>query len=167
MGNLNKVMIIGRISCDIEKRVTQSGSSVVSLDIATNENYKDQQGNRQERTEFHKVVLWNKLADLAEQYLGKGKQVYIEGSLRTNEWKDKDGNKRYTTEIIGQTMQFIDSQTSNGQGNQNRTQKDVDGYPKNTAQRNPTYGNQNQANQNYQHKSQIDEDFIDDDSIPY
>jgi single-strand DNA-binding protein len=160
MGNLNKVMIIGRISCDIEKRVTQSGSSVVSLDIATNENYKDQQGNRQERTEFHKVVLWNKLADLAEQYLGKGKQVYIEGSLRTNEWTDKDGNKRYTTEIIGQTMQFLDSQTSNGQGNNSSNSNGSRSNQQNNNQR-------IQVNQSYQHKSQIDEDFIDDDSIPF
>jgi single-strand DNA-binding protein len=159
MGNLNKVMLIGRVCADLEKKVTQSGSSVVSLDIATNENYKDQQGNRQERTEFHKVVLWNKLADLAEQYLAKGKQVYIEGSLRTNEWKDKDGNKRYTTEIIGQTMQFIDSQSSNGQAKNYSNNNGSRSNQQNSNQR-------SQANQNYKHKSQIDEDFIDDD-IPF
>lgn len=121
MGSLNKVMLIGRLGADPEKRVTQSGSAVVTLNLATSEKYKDKSGNNQEKTEWHKVVLWNKLAELAEQYLSKGKQVYIEGSLKTNEWNDKDGNKRYTTEVIGQKLQFIDSASS---GSQNNTDSD-------------------------------------------
>jgi len=109
MANLNKVLLIGRLGKDPEKRVTSSGAPVTNLTIATTDFWVDQAGNKQEKTEWHRVVLWNRLADLAEKYLKKGSQVYIEGRLETKEWQDKDGNKRYTTEINGQVMQFLDS----------------------------------------------------------
>lgn len=118
MGSLNKVMLIGRLGNDPEKKTTQSGSTVTNLSLATSENYKDKQGNKQEKTTWHKIILWNKLADLAEQYLSKGKQIYIEGSLGTNEWTDNDGNKRYSTEITAHTMQFLDAKDSQSSNNQ-------------------------------------------------
>jgi single-strand DNA-binding protein len=158
MASLNKVMLIGRLGTDPEKRVTQSGSSVVSLSLATTDYYKDQQGNKQEKTEWHKVVLWNRLADLAEQYLGKGRQVYVEGSLRTNEWKDKDGNKRYTKEVIGQTIQFIDSQ----QAGNNNEQSSNSGFVGRESE-NPLGADYDSAQVN---KSNIQDNFIDDD-IPF
>ena len=148
MGSLNKVMLIGRLGSDPEKKVTQNGSSVVSFSLATTESYKDKQGNKQETVEWHKVVLWNRLADLAEQYLGKGKQVYIEGSLRTNEWTDKDGKKRYTTEVIGQSIQFIDSGSSDQVQNNNKQ----------------IYQQKQQSNNQY--SNNIDDEFIEDD-LPF
>jgi len=109
MGNLNKVMLIGRIGQDIEKKTTTSGKSVATISIATSEKWTDAQGQKQEKTEWHRVVLWDKLADLVEQYCRKGSQLYVEGSLTTKEWQDKDGNKRYTTEVNGRSIQFLDS----------------------------------------------------------
>jgi single-strand DNA-binding protein len=172
MGSLNKVMLIGRLGSDIEKRVTQSGSSVATLSLATTDTYKDQQGNRQEKTEWHRVVLWNRLADLAEQYLSKGKQVYIEGSLRTNEWTDKDGNKRYTTEVSGQTLQFIDSSSNPTSQNspQNYSQKGPYYEENNRNARNAvgrgSFPQSNNMGVSAQHKDDIDDEFIEDD-IPF
>ncbi len=118
MGNLNKVILIGRLGQDPEKRVTPQGHSVVTLSLATSERFKDKQGQKQETTEWHRVVFWNQLADLVEQYCKKGSQLYVEGSLKTNQWNDKDGNKRYTTEIQGRSMQFLDAPQGAGQGGQ-------------------------------------------------
>ncbi|MDH5559384.1 MAG: single-stranded DNA-binding protein [Deltaproteobacteria bacterium] len=109
MGNLNKVLLIGHLGQDPEKRVTQSGSSVVTINLATTEKFTDRSGAKQEKTEWHRVVFWNKQAELIEQYCKKGSQLYIEGSLQTREWTDKEGNKRWTTEIAGRNMQFLDS----------------------------------------------------------
>ncbi|MDT8445894.1 MAG: single-stranded DNA-binding protein [bacterium] len=108
MGNLNKVLLIGRLGQDPEKRVTPGGHSVVTLNIATSERFNDKAGNKQERTEWHRVVFWNKAADVIEQYLRKGSQIYVEGSLQTKEWTDKDNNRRFTTEIQGREFQFLD-----------------------------------------------------------
>jgi single-strand DNA-binding protein len=113
MGNLNKVMLIGRLGQDPEKRVTPSGASVVTISLATSEKFKDKQGNKQENTEWHRVVFWNKQADLIEQYCKKGSQLFVEGSLTTNKWKDKDGNERFTTEIKGHNLQFLDPPQQN------------------------------------------------------
>lgn len=117
MGNLNKVMLIGRLGQDPEKRVTPGGHSVVSISIATTEYFKDQSGNKQEKSEWHRVVFWNRLAEIVEQYCRKGSQIYIEGSLQTNEWQDKDGNKRWTTQIVARQMQMLDSKGQADQGN--------------------------------------------------
>ena len=114
MGNLNKVMIIGRLGQKPEKKMTTTGKAVCSFSVATSDYFNDRDGNKQERTEWHRVVLWEKMADLAERYLDKGSQVYIEGRLQTREWNDKDNVKKYTTEIVGQTMQFLDSAGSAG-----------------------------------------------------
>ncbi|OGH00182.1 MAG: hypothetical protein A2600_06815 [Candidatus Lambdaproteobacteria bacterium RIFOXYD1_FULL_56_27] len=116
MGNLNKVLLIGRLGQDPEKRVTPTGHSVVTLNIATSERFNDKGGNKQERTEWHRVVFWDKSADLIEQYLKKGSQLYVEGALQTREWQDKDGNKRYSTEIVARNFQFLDSPQQRGSG---------------------------------------------------
>ena len=108
MGNLNKVLLIGRLGKDPEKRVTSSGKSVVNITLATTDFYKDQSGNRQENTEWHKLVFWGKIAEIIERYCRKGSQIYAEGSLRTREWQDKDGNKRYTTQVNVRQFQFLD-----------------------------------------------------------
>jgi single-strand DNA-binding protein len=109
MASLNKVMLIGNLGRDPEIRFTPEGSQVASFSIATSENWTDKNGTRQERTEWHNVQAWNKLADLAKRYLQKGRQVYIEGRIRTREWDDKDGNKRRTTEIIASNMVLLGS----------------------------------------------------------
>jgi single-strand DNA-binding protein len=109
MSSLNKVMLIGNLGKDPEVRFTPDGSPVATFSIATGENWTDKSGNRQEHTEWHTVVAWNKLADLAKRYLTKGRQVYIEGRLRTREWNDRDGNKRRTTEVIASQMVLLGS----------------------------------------------------------
>ena len=105
---VNKVIIIGNVGQDPESRVMGS-SQVVNIRVATSENWKDKNGMRQERTEWHKVALFNKLGDIAMNYVKKGSKVFIEGSLRTNKWQDKNGVERYTTEIIASNLQLLDS----------------------------------------------------------
>ncbi len=108
---LNKVMLIGHLGNDPELKTTASGQSVVNFTIATNENFKDSSGNLQEKTEWHRLVAWGKLAEICNQYLKKGRQVYVEGRLQTRSWDDtKSGEKRYTTEIVCSDMQMLGSQ---------------------------------------------------------
>jgi single-strand DNA-binding protein len=109
MSSLNKVMLIGRLGKDPEIRYTTDGSAVANFSLATSEFWTDKNGTRQERTEWHNIVAWTKLADLAKRYLAKGRQVYIEGRIRTREYDDKDGNKRRITEIIANQMVLIGS----------------------------------------------------------
>ncbi len=117
MGSLNKTLLIGRLGGDPEKRVTPAGHSVVNLSLATTERYKDQRGGKQEKTEWHRLVFWNHLAELVEQYCKKGSQLFVEGSLQTREWQDKDGNRRFNTEIVVRNLQFLDSRPLNqGEG---------------------------------------------------
>lgn len=106
--DLNKMQLIGRITQDIELRQTPNGQNVTTISIATNRNWTDGQGNKQEQAEFHNVVLWAKLAEIASQYLTKGKKIYIEGRLQTRSWEAQDGSKRYRTEIIGENMIMLD-----------------------------------------------------------
>ena len=114
MANLNKVMLIGRLGQDPEIRYTQSGSAVANATIATNDYWTDKQGEKQERTEWHSLVLWDRLADLAQSYLKKGSQVYVEGRLQTRNWEDQQGQKHYKTEVVVTTMQFLDTKSSEG-----------------------------------------------------
>ena len=102
--DLNKVQIIGNITQDVELRQTPNGQNVTTLSIATNRNWTDSSWNRQEQAEFHNVVLWGKLAEIAGQYLQKWKKVYIEWRLQTRSWEAQDGTKRYRTEIVGENM---------------------------------------------------------------
>lgn len=114
-GSVNKVIIIGRLGQDPEvKAVGQS--SVANFSVATSENWTDKQGQKQERTEWHRIVVWGKLADLCGKYLAKGRQVYLEGRLTTRSWDDKDGQKRYTTEIVANTITFLGSKGEDGGG---------------------------------------------------
>lgn len=103
---LNKVMLIGRLGADPEVRYTQSGKPTASFTIATTETWK-KDGEKKEKTEWHRVVTWEKLAEICGQYLTKGKQVYIEGKLQTRKWQDKEGNDKYTTEIVANTMKML------------------------------------------------------------
>lgn len=106
-GSINKVILIGRLGKDPEMRFTPGGRAVTNFTMATNENWTDQSGERQERTEWHRIVTWGKLAENCAKLLSKGKQVYVEGRLQTRSWDDRDGNKRYTTEIVANTMQIL------------------------------------------------------------
>jgi single-strand DNA-binding protein len=106
-GSVNKVILIGRLGADPEVRYTPSGTPVANFRIATSEVWNDKQGQRQERTEWHRIVVWSKLAELCGEYLSKGRQVYVEGRLQTRQWDDRDGNKRYTTEIQAREVTFL------------------------------------------------------------
>jgi single-strand DNA-binding protein len=113
--SVNKVIILGRLGQDPEIKYTQSGMAVTNFSLATSEFWNDKAtGQKQEKTEWHRIVVWGKLAELSNQYLSKGRQAYIEGRLQTRSWDDKDGNKRYTTEIVANTVQFIGGQTQAG-----------------------------------------------------
>jgi single-strand DNA-binding protein len=114
---INKVIIVGNVGGDPETRAMPSGSSVTNLTVATNESWKDKQtGEQKERTEWHRVAMFNRLAEVAAEYLRKGSQVYIEGKLRTRKWQDKSGNDRYTTEIIADEMQMLGGRGGAGGG---------------------------------------------------
>lgn len=115
MSGLNKVMLIGRLGQNPELKQTNGGAQVVSFSIATSEKWKNKDtGAPQEKTEWHRIVCWNKLAELAAEYLAKGSNVYIEGKLQTRQWEDKDGAKRYTTEIVAGSLQFLDKKKEGG-----------------------------------------------------
>ena len=107
MSSLNKIMLIGHLGKDPEVRYTSDGTPVATFSLATSENWTDKNGTRQERTEWHNIVAWRRLAELSKRFLVKGRQVYVEGSLRTRQWQDRDGNTRYTTEVIAQRVQFL------------------------------------------------------------
>jgi single-strand DNA-binding protein len=114
---VNKVILVGNLGADPETRAMPSGSSVANLRIATTESWRDKQsGEQQERTEWHRVALFGRLAEIAAEYLHKGSQVYIEGSLRTRKWQDKQGNERYTTEIVASEMQMLGGRGGAGGG---------------------------------------------------
>jgi single-strand DNA-binding protein len=106
-GGVNKVILIGNLGVDPEVRFTPGGQAVANFRIATNESWTDKQGQKQERTEWHRIVVWGKLAELCGEYLKKGRQAYVEGRLQTREWTDKEGKKNYTTEIVANTVQFL------------------------------------------------------------
>jgi len=110
--SLNRVILLGRLGRDPEVRYAQSGTTVATLNLATDERRPDGSGGWKNETEWHRVVLFGKQADLAKQYLTKGREVLIEGSLRTRQWQDKDGQKRYTTEIVAQNMRFVGGRQS-------------------------------------------------------
>lgn len=122
---INKVILIGNLGKDPETRFFPSGGSVANITVATSEGWKDKQtGEQKERTEWHNVVFYNRLAEIVGQYLKKGSKIYIEGSLRTRKWQDKTGVDRYTTEIIANEMQMLDSRSGGGDGNyDNRRQQ--------------------------------------------
>ena len=106
--SVNKAILVGRLGRDPETRYTSGGQAVANFTLATDETFKDRSGERQKRTEWHRIVLWGKLAEIAQQYLKKGQLVYIEGRIQTRQWEDKrDGQKRTTTEIVGNVMRML------------------------------------------------------------
>ena len=107
MAGVNKAILVGNLGRDPELRHTPNGQAVVNFTLATSENWTDKSGERQERTEWHRIVVWGKTAEMCNQYLSKGRTVYVEGRIQTREWEDKDGNKRTTTEINAQNVTFI------------------------------------------------------------
>lgn len=112
MSSLNKAMIIGRLGADPDVRYTQNNTAVANMSVATSERYRDKNGEQQENTEWHRVVAWGRTAEICQEYLKKGSLVYFEGPIQTREWEDKEGQKRYTTEIKALTMQMLDSRGS-------------------------------------------------------
>ena len=116
MASVNKVILVGNLGRDPELRYTQNGSAVANFTVATNERWRDKDGNNQERTEWHRIVVWGKTAENCAQYLAKGRSVYVEGRLQTREWEDKEGNKRQTTEISAQRVQFLGGPRGGGTG---------------------------------------------------
>lgn len=113
---INKAILIGNLGSDPEVRYTQSGTAVANFNIATSERWKGQDGEMQEHTEWHRIVVWSKLAEICGEYLSKGSKVYIEGRIQTRQWDDKDGNKRYTTEIVAREMKMLNSKGSSSAG---------------------------------------------------
>ena len=113
-GSINKVILIGNLGRDPELRYTQGGSAVTNFTLATNEKWKDKDGNNQERTEWHRIVVWGRSAENCAQYLQKGSSVFIEGRLQTREWEDKEGSKRQTTEINAASVQFLSGRGGSG-----------------------------------------------------
>lgn len=112
---VNKVILIGNLGADPDVRYTANGGAVVNVSLATSETWRDKSsGDMQERTEWHRVVFFNKLAEIAGEYLKKGSQIYVEGSLRTRKWQDQSGNDRYSTEIVANEMQMLGSRSSSG-----------------------------------------------------
>lgn len=118
MASVNKVLLIGNLGKDPEVRFTPSGRAVAKFSLATTDSWTDQESGKQERTEWHNVVVWGKQAESCGQYLSKGRQVYIEGSIRSRSYDDKDGNKRYITEIVAQRVQFLGGSGGGGRAAQ-------------------------------------------------
>ncbi len=107
MAGINKVIIVGNLGKDPELRYTPQGQAVCNFSVATSESWNDKNGQKQERTEWHRIVVWGKLGELCGKYLAKGRQAYVEGRLQTRSWDDKDGQKKYTTEVVANTVQFL------------------------------------------------------------
>ena len=113
---INKAIIIGNLGADPEIRYTQSGSQVATFNVATSERWRDQSGTMQESTEWHRIVAWQRLAEICGEYLHKGSRVYIEGRIQTRKWQDQSGNDRYTTEIVAREMKMLDRRESGSGG---------------------------------------------------
>lgn len=107
MASVNKVIVIGNLGADPEIRYTPGGQAVCDLRVATTEQWTDKGGEKKEQTEWHHIVVWGKQAENCSQYLSKGRQIYVEGRLQTRQWDDKDGNRRYTTEVVAQSVKFL------------------------------------------------------------
>lgn len=123
MSGVNKAIILGRLGADPDVRQTQGGTTVCNFNVATSESYTDRDGQRQERTEWHRIVAWGQLGELCGKYLTKGREAFIEGRIETREWEDKDGQKRYTTEIRALTVQFIGGRGDGGGQRQEKQQQ--------------------------------------------
>lgn len=168
---INKVIILGNLGNDPETRYMPNGSAVTNVSIATSESWQDKQsGQKQERTEWHRIVFFNRLAEIAGEYLRKGSKVYVEGSLRTNKWQDQNGNDRYTTEIVANEMQMLDSRDSRGDQQQQPQQQNQQQYQQQNQPQQPQQPQPQQQYQQYnqsQHQSQQPTTSEFDDDIPF
>lgn len=126
MGSLNKVLLIGNLGRDAEMRYTPGGAAVTTFNMATTEQWTDKSGERQERTEWHRIVVWGKMAESLSEYLVKGKQVAVEGKMQTRQWEDKDGHKRYTTEVRSDRVVLLGGGGNGGGGSRRRREETVD-----------------------------------------
>ena len=124
MSGLNKAIIIGRLGKDPEHRAVSAQNNVTNFSIATSERWKDKQGEAQEKTEWHRIVAWGKLAEISQKYLSKGSQVYVEGKLQTRIWEDQQGQKKYTTEIVATNIQFLGAK----QNSSNQSSDDIGNF---------------------------------------
>jgi single-strand DNA-binding protein len=155
---INKVILVGNLGADPETRYTASGAAITRITVATSESWRDKQtGENQERTEWHRVVFFNRLAEIAGEYLRKGRQVYIEGSLRTNKWQDQSGQDRYTTEVIASEMQML-----GGRGDDAPARSAQGGFRENAAPSRQAPAKSNEESQVLQ-----GEDNFTDDDIPF
>ena len=125
MDGVNKAILIGNLGADPEIRYTSSGTAVANFNIATTERWNTQNGEKEERTEWHRIVAFGRLGEICGEYLSKGKPVYIEGRIQTRSWEDRDGNKRYTTEIVASAMQMLGGGPGGGSGQQPPRNDDV------------------------------------------
>ncbi len=137
---VNKVILVGNLGNDPEVRYMPNGNAVANLSLATSESWKDQQGQVQERTEWHRLTMYRRLAEIAGEYLKKGSQIYVEGKLQTRKWQDQQGQDKYTTEIIVDQMQMLGGRNNNGGGNQG-------GYNQGNNQNQGGYNQGNNQNQ--------------------
>lgn len=136
MAGVNRVILIGNLGKDPEIRNLDNNVKLARFSLATTESYKDKEGNRQEQTEWHNIVLWRGLADIAERFLKKGDSIYLEGKIRTRQWQDENGNNRYTTEIQGENMTMLSGRRDSGNGSPNQ-QNTVQAEPSQVNEDNP------------------------------
>lgn len=167
--SVNKVILVGNLGKDPELRYTPSGAAVATFSLATTERYKDRDGNRQEKTEWHNVVAWRQLAEICGKYLHKGKQVYIEGKIQTRSYDDRDGNKRYMTEVVADQMQMLGSKKDDqgsgyGGGQQGSYNQNPAPASQSTPQQNTTGGSQQAPQQGANFDEPV---YNDDDEIPF
>lgn len=128
MASVNKVILVGNLGKDPELRYTKSGHPVANFSVATTDKWQGKDGNTEERTEWHQVVVWGKSAENCQKFLGKGSTVYLEGSLQTRKWEDKAGNERYTTEVRAERVQFLGSKKSGAREAEPEAGPDPSGY---------------------------------------
>ncbi|MFK5926062.1 MAG: single-stranded DNA-binding protein [Desulfuromusa sp.] len=174
--SVNKVILVGNLGKDPELRYTPSGTAVATFSLATTERYKDREGNKQEKTEWHNIVVWRQLAEICGKYLHKGKQIYVEGKIQNRSYDDRDGNKRYISEVVVNEMQMLGSRDDNQQGggsygggqSQNYNQGEQNSNQNQPAQNQPAQNQPAQNSGGQQPGSSFEEPvFNPDDEIPF
>jgi len=175
--SVNKVILVGNLGKDPELRYTPSGTAVATFSLATSETYKDRDGNKQTKTEWHNIVVWRQLAEICGKYLHKGKQIYVEGKIQNRSYDDRDGNKRYISEVVVNEMQMLGSRDDNQQGgggsyaggqNQNQGNQSYNQGGQNSNQNQPTPNQPAQSSGGQQPGSSFEEPvFNPDDEIPF
>lgn len=164
MAGVNKCILIGNLGADVELRYTKDNTAVANVSIATSRKWKDNTDQWQEATEWHKVVLWGRQAETAAEYLRKGSKVYIEGRLETRSWEDKEGNKRHTTEVVAQAVQFLDRKGEGDGAQQHRSRGNGGGNGQRSQQR----GNSSQQRSGGQRQQQRQPEYdLPDDELPF